>query len=132
MPWSSPVPATTGGQQFPVHWGGDNSATFESMAENLKGWVCRWACRALDFGSHDIGGFEQNRSGRGIQAMVRLWPAFFTQSFARQVDPTVSPGCFDEESVDVPRKIHKTQVQPDAIYGIRLPLEFCEFSQDVH
>ena len=25
--------ATVGGQQFPVHWGGDNSATFESMAE---------------------------------------------------------------------------------------------------
>ncbi|MFO7635552.1 MAG: alpha-xylosidase, partial [Caldilinea sp.] len=29
--------ATTGGQQFPVHWGGDSTATFESMAESLRG-----------------------------------------------------------------------------------------------
>src|SRR4030042_3568944 len=29
--------ATTGGRQFPVHWGGDSTATFESMAESLRG-----------------------------------------------------------------------------------------------
>src|SRR5699024_10043296 len=29
--------ATVGGQQFPVHWGGDSTATFESMAESLRG-----------------------------------------------------------------------------------------------
>ncbi|GAA3340839.1 hypothetical protein GCM10020358_29890 [Amorphoplanes nipponensis] len=29
--------ATVGGQQFPVHWGGDNSSTYESMAESLRG-----------------------------------------------------------------------------------------------
>ncbi len=29
--------ATAGGQQFPVHWGGDCTATFESMAESLRG-----------------------------------------------------------------------------------------------
>ena len=28
--------ATAGGQQFPVHWGGDCTATFESMAESLR------------------------------------------------------------------------------------------------
>ena len=27
--------ATAGGQQFPVHWGGDNSASYVSMAETL-------------------------------------------------------------------------------------------------
>ena len=29
--------ATAGGQQFPVHWGGDCSATYASMAESLRG-----------------------------------------------------------------------------------------------
>ena len=29
--------ATTGGQQFPVHWGGDCSASYPSMAETLRG-----------------------------------------------------------------------------------------------
>ena len=29
--------ATAGGQQFPVHWGGDCESTFESMAETLRG-----------------------------------------------------------------------------------------------
>jgi len=29
--------ATAGGQQFPVHWGGDCEATFVSMAESLRG-----------------------------------------------------------------------------------------------
>jgi alpha-glucosidase (family GH31 glycosyl hydrolase) len=29
--------ATAGGQQFPVHWGGDSYSSFESMAESLRG-----------------------------------------------------------------------------------------------
>ena len=29
--------ATTGGQQFPVHWGGDCESDYESMAESLRG-----------------------------------------------------------------------------------------------
>lgn len=29
--------ATAGGQQFPVHWGGDCTSEYESMAESLRG-----------------------------------------------------------------------------------------------
>ena len=29
--------ATVGGQKFPVHWGGDCTPTYESMAESLRG-----------------------------------------------------------------------------------------------
>ncbi len=29
--------ATVGGQRFPVHWGGDCTGTYESMAESLRG-----------------------------------------------------------------------------------------------
>jgi alpha-D-xyloside xylohydrolase len=65
--------ATTGGQQFPVHWGGDSTATFESMAETLRGGLslCLSGC---GFWSHDIGGFEQLLRLMYTSA-VRLWPA---------------------------------------------------------
>src|SRR5262245_18494368 len=29
--------ATAGGQQFPVHWGGDCESNYEAMAESLRG-----------------------------------------------------------------------------------------------
>src|SRR4051794_20686061 len=49
--------ATAGGQQFPVHWGGDCESTFPAMAESLRGGL---SLSASGFGywSHDIGGFE--------------------------------------------------------------------------
>jgi alpha-glucosidase (family GH31 glycosyl hydrolase) len=31
--------ATVGGQQYPVHWGGDNLSQFHSMADTLRGRV---------------------------------------------------------------------------------------------
>src|SRR3954447_19005221 len=49
--------ATVGGQQFPVHWGGDNTGTFESMAESLRGGLSLMSS-GFGFWSHDIGGFE--------------------------------------------------------------------------
>ena len=49
--------ATTGGQRMPVHWGGDNSSSFESMAETLRGGLSL-AFSGFGFWSHDIGGFE--------------------------------------------------------------------------
>ena len=41
--------ATAGGQQYPVHWGGDNEATYPSMAESLRE-ACRFAPVDLVFG----------------------------------------------------------------------------------
>ena len=49
--------ATAGGQQFPVHWGGDSSASYISMAETLRGGLS-FAMSGFSFWSHDIGGFE--------------------------------------------------------------------------
>jgi len=49
--------ATAGGQQFPIHWGGDSTATFASMAETLRGGLSL-ALSGFGFWSHDIGGFE--------------------------------------------------------------------------
>jgi alpha-D-xyloside xylohydrolase len=63
--------ATAGGQQFPVHWGGDSTATFESMAESLRGGLSLALC-GFGFWSHDMGGFEQTAP----PAVYKRWCAF--------------------------------------------------------
>ena len=63
--------ATAGGQQFPVHWGGDCESTFESMAETLRGGLSL-ALSGFGFWSHDIGGFE----GTPDPAVFKRWVAF--------------------------------------------------------
>ena len=40
-----------------MHWGGDNTSTFSSMAETLRGGLSL-AASGFGYWSHDIGGFE--------------------------------------------------------------------------
>ncbi|ROR72874.1 alpha-xylosidase [Bogoriella caseilytica] len=63
--------ATSGGQRLPVHWGGDNSSTFISMAESLRGGLSL-SLSGFGFWSHDIGGFE----GSPDPAVFKRWVAF--------------------------------------------------------
>lgn len=63
--------ATAGGQSMPVHWGGDNSSTFTSMAESLRGGLSL-ALSGFGYWSHDIGGFE----GEPDPAVFKRWLAF--------------------------------------------------------
>lgn len=49
--------ATAGGQMYPVHWGGDSTSTFLSMAESLRAGLTLGMC-GFPFWSHDISGFE--------------------------------------------------------------------------
>ncbi len=63
--------ATAGGQQFPVHWGGDCTATYESMAESLRGGLSL-GLSGFGFWSHDIGGFESTSSAD----LYKRWAAF--------------------------------------------------------
>ncbi|HEU0256659.1 MAG TPA: alpha-xylosidase [Microbacteriaceae bacterium] len=63
--------ATAGGQRHPVHWGGDSTSTFESMAETLRGGLSL-AFSGFSFWSHDIGGFE----GTPDPAVFKRWLAF--------------------------------------------------------
>ena len=63
--------ATAGGQQFPVHWGGDCESTYESMAESLRGGLSL-GLSGFGFWSHDIGGFE----GTPDPALFKRWVAF--------------------------------------------------------
>ena len=58
-------------------------ATFESMAESLRGGLSL-GLSGFGFWSHDIGGFEAHRACRRLQALVRLRPALLAQPPARQ------------------------------------------------
>jgi alpha-D-xyloside xylohydrolase len=60
--------ATAGGQQFPVHWGGDSTSSFPSMAESLRGGLSL-GLSGFAFWSHDIGGFE----GTPDPAVFKRW-----------------------------------------------------------
>ena len=91
--------ATAGGQQFPVHWGGDCTATFESMAESLRGGLSL-ALSGFGFWSHDIGGFEQTASAD----VYKRWVAFGLLSSHSRLHGSGSyrvPWVYDEEAVEV-------------------------------
>lgn len=93
--------ATTGGQRFPVHWGGDSTATFESMAESLRGGLSL-SLSGFGFWSHDMGGFEQTAS----PDVYKRWCAFGLLSSHSRLHGSQSyrvPWLFDEEAVDVLR-----------------------------
>ena len=93
--------ATAGGQKFPVHWGGDCAATFESMAESLRGGLSL-GLSGFGFWSHDIGGFEQTAPAD----VYKRWCAFGLLSSHSRLHGSGSyrvPWLFDEEAVDVLR-----------------------------
>ncbi|MCR4876601.1 MAG: alpha-xylosidase [Clostridiales bacterium] len=97
--------ATAGGQQFPVHWGGDNSASYVSMAETLRAGLSM-SHSGFGFWSHDISGFESTAPAD----VYKRWAAFGLLSSHSRLHGSSSyrvPWLFDEESVDVVRKFTK-------------------------
>lgn len=94
--------ATAGGQSMPVHWGGDSTSTFASMAETLRGGLSL-ALSGFAFWSHDIGGFE----GTPDAAVFKRWTAFGLLGSHSRFHGSSSyrvPWAFDEEAVDVTRR----------------------------
>lgn len=97
--------ATTGGQQFPVHWGGDNSANYDSMAETLRGGLSL-GLSGFGFWSHDISGFERTAP----PDIYKRWVAFGMLSSHSRLHGNESyrvPWLFDDEAVDVLRHFTK-------------------------
>ena len=93
--------ATAGGQQFPVHWGGDCWSTYEAMAESLRGGLSL-ALSGFGYWSHDIGGFE----GTPDPTLFKRWTAFGLLSSHSRLHGSDSyrvPWAFDEEAVDIMR-----------------------------
>ena len=100
--------ATAGGQQFPVHWGGDCESTFVSMAESLRGGLSL-ALSGFGYWSHDIGGFE----GTPDPAVFKRWVAFGLLSSHSRLHGSDSyrvPWAFDDEAVDVTRAFTKLKM----------------------
>lgn len=64
--------ATVGGQQQPVHWGGDCESTFNGMAQSLRAGLSLTSS-GFGFWSHDIGGFE---GAFPDPAVYKRWVAF--------------------------------------------------------
>ncbi|WP_435743288.1 alpha-xylosidase [Microbacterium sp. PMB16] len=94
--------ATAGGQSMPVHWGGDSTSTFASMAETLRGGLSL-ALTGFAFWSHDIGGFE----GTPDAAVFKRWTAFGLLGSHSRFHGSSSyrvPWAFDEEAVEVTRR----------------------------
>ncbi|HBF38008.1 MAG TPA: alpha-xylosidase [Firmicutes bacterium] len=93
--------ATVGSQQYPVHWGGDSWATYESMAESLRGGLSL-CLSGFGFWSHDIGGFENTASAD----VYKRWVAFGLLSSHSRLHGSSSyrvPWLYDDEAVNVVR-----------------------------
>lgn len=88
--------ATVGGQQQPVHWGGDCESTFNGMAQSLRAGLSLTSS-GFGFWSHGIGGFE---GAFPDPAVYKRWVAFgMLGSHSRLHGSTVCrvPWLFDEE-----------------------------------
>ncbi|ELY6204305.1 alpha-xylosidase [Cronobacter malonaticus] len=99
--------ASVGAQQFPVHWGGDCYANYESMAESLRGGLSI-GLSGFGFWSHDIGGFENTAPAH----VYKRWCAFGLLSSHSRLHGSKSyrvPWAYDDEACDVVR--HFTQLK---------------------
>lgn len=88
--------ATVGGQQQPVHWGGDCESSFNGMAQSLRAGLSLTSS-GFGFWSHDIGGFE---GAFPDPAVYKRWVAFgMLGSHSRLHGSSVYrvPWLFDEE-----------------------------------
>jgi alpha-D-xyloside xylohydrolase len=100
--------ATAGGQQFPVHWGGDCDSTYASMAESLRGGLSL-AMSGFGYWSHDIGGFE----GTPDAGVFKRWLPFGLLSSHSRLHGSGSyrvPWAFDDEAVDVTRRFTRLKL----------------------
>lgn len=101
--------ATVGGQQFPVHWGGDCWSNYPSMAESLRGGLSLTAS-GFGFWSHDIGGFED----KSTADVYKRWAAFGLLSTHSRLHGSTSyrvPWNYDDEAVDVVRYFTKLKMK---------------------
>ncbi len=93
--------ATAGGQRYPVHWGGDCSSDYESMAESLRGGLSL-TMSGFSFWSHDIGGFEEQSTAD----VYKRWVAFGLMSSHSRMHGSTSyrvPWNYGEEAAEVAR-----------------------------
>ena len=101
--------ATVGGQMFPVHWGGDCSSNYPSMAESLRAGLS-FGMSGFGYWSHDIAGFEDQAS----PDLYKRWTQFgLLSSHSRYHGSTAYkvPWLYGDEAVDVAREFTELKLQ---------------------
>lgn len=94
--------ATAGGQQFPVHWGGDCSSNYPSMAESLRAGLS-FGMSGFGYWSHDIAGFEDQPT----PDLFKRWTQFgLLSSHSRYHGSTAYkvPWLYGDEAVEIARE----------------------------
>lgn len=101
--------ATVGSQKFPIHWGGDCSATYPSMAETLRSGLSL-SCSGFGYWSNDIGGFESTASAD----IYKRWCQFGLLCSHSRLHGSSSyrvPWLFDDEASLVLKKFTNLKCQ---------------------
>lgn len=94
--------ATVGSQCYPVHWGGDSSSNYSSMAETLRSGLS-FGMSGFEYWSHDISGFEATAT----PDLYRRWTQFgLLSSHSRYHGSTTYkvPWLYGEKSVENTKK----------------------------
>lgn len=94
--------ATVGSQCYPVHWGGDSSSNYSSMAETLRSGLS-FGMSGFGYWSHDISGFEATAT----PDLYRRWTQFgLLSSHSRYHGSTTYkvPWLYGEKSVENTKK----------------------------
>lgn len=100
--------ATVGGQKFPVHWGGDCTSDYPSMAESLRAGLS-FGMSGFGYGSHDIAGFEEGSN----PDLYKRWTQFGLLSSHSRYHGSKEykvPWLYGEEAVEVTRKFTKLKL----------------------
>lgn len=100
--------ATVGGQKFPVHWGGDSTSDYPSMAESLRAGLS-FGMSGFGYWSHDIGGFESGCT----PDLYKRWTQFGLLSSHSRYHGSWDykvPWLYGDEAVDVARKFTKLKL----------------------
>ena len=101
--------ATVGGQQFPVHWGGDCSSNYPSMAESLRAGLS-FGMSGFGYWSHDIAGFED----KPTPDLFKRWTQFgLLSSHSRYHGSTEYkvPWLYGDEAVEVSREFTELKLK---------------------
>ncbi|WP_071130595.1 alpha-xylosidase [Enterococcus timonensis] len=100
--------AFTGSQKFPVHWGGDSTSDYPSMAESLRAGLS-FGLSGFGYWSHDISGFEAGAT----PDLYKRWTQFGLLSSHSRYHGSWEykvPWLYGEEAVDVTRSFTKLKL----------------------
>ena len=100
--------ASVGSQKFPVHWGGDSTSDYPSMAESLRAGLS-FGLGGFGYWSHDISGFEAGAN----PDLYKRWTQFGLLSSHSRYHGSWEykvPWLYGDEAVDVTRAFTKLKL----------------------